>query len=556
MIRAIALATETSHVIGTVELAPTPAGLGLTFVRASGFAAAYAPTPPMVRRAIVVPWAEITEASDDGEALRIRIDSRAVPHHRLILTHLSRDRGFDHTSVARRRVRGELLVAAGAALAVGVVTPLVGALSGVTAAAVAALTTFSAITAALVHGQAVSRRAILGGPTHALERRYLLEEIQRHRAPREPDAIAWRPAPLAAPSASPHAAASPEPTPGDPPRPRSDRLRWPFGELTPAMGGALVAAVLGMLALSVASRFRSSPPPVPPPTAPAAAVVAERAPTPTEHTLTPTPGDPCVCEVPFAGAIPQGVPRVSLLSSVVRRTSDPKRPSLVVEVAAVNNGKEPARRIAGAVTFLASGRRPGEPDRVIRDRGFFYEGPLAPGAAVKWRISGRGLGFRAATTDETTLAPDELASSDAFAALLTARTRSVRIYGAAMLARARDDRAKGAVDKLREEGEDPRLTSISRATEPVLACDLRVKGSRTSACIANSADTLRGPLRVTLVTTTAADAEAAPLSRVVLAEGLVLAPRAGLHLEVDAAVPEESTDTLRDVVIETERSHE
>lgn len=540
MIRAIALATETSHVIGTVELAATPFGLALTFVRASGFAAAYAPTPPAKNRGIVVPWDQVTEASDDGEALRIRIDSPRVPHHRIILTHVSRDRGFDHTSVAKRRVRGELLVAGGAAVAVGAVVPFVGELSGATAGMVAALTTFSAITAALVWGQNLSRRLMLGGAAHANERRVFLQEIHRYLAKGTIDADeALRPEVPAAP------------TPAAPARPaEAGGFRWSFGELTPAMGGALVAAVIGLLALSVAGRFGTPSEPSPTTQAPAAAASAERPREAKREELLPTPGDACVCEVPFAAAIPQAVPRLSLLSSIVRTSPDPKRPSLVVEVAAVNNAKDPARNIAGAVTFLASGRRPGEPDRVIRDRGFFYDGPLAPGAAVKWRLGGRGASFRAGVSDETTLGTDDLASTDAFAKLLSAHTRSVRIHGAAMLARARDDRAKAAIEKLREEGEDPRLVSLARVTEPVLACDLRAKEHKVSACIVNADEGLRGPLRVSLVVSKRSDAESPPLSRVVLAEGLVLAAKSGLRLDADVAVPEESADTFRDVVIE------
>ena len=468
LLRAIAIATETSDVVGTVELACGPRGLALAFVRASGYALAHAPTPPSKSRQIVVPWEHVREISDDGEALRVHIDSPTVPHKRLILTHLTRDQGVTHETVSRQRGLRETAVAATAAIGVGGLTLAASSLGPVTTALFAGLATFSAVTASVLAGQSLARRAMLGGETSANERRLFVAAARSYvEGELIPADVALSPPIIAA--ARPAPAAPAEPTRLPP---------WPVF----AVG---LTAVIGLAAVTT---FRSLGSPTT--TAPLPAAVAqstrEAPPPPVEETR-----DTCTCQTPASPVIPLHVPKVSLLTSVVRKTGDARRPNLVVEVAAVNNGQAPLRDIAGAVTFLAPGPKGDDALRVTRDRGVYSAGPLAPGAAVKWRVGARGTSSRVAVGGADGVLDDEsVPSGDLFEKLLAAQTRSVRVHGATMLARTRDPRASKAIERLREDGRDeetPTLEALGRAIAPVFACQLEIKG-KPSTCVMNTSD--------------------------------------------------------------------
>ena len=225
------------------------------------------------------------------------------------------------------------------------------------------------------------------------------------------------------------------------------------------------------------------------------------------------------------------------------------------------------RQIAGAVTFLAPGRKPDDPLRVTRDRGLFYEGPLAAGAAVKWRVGARGTGYRVALNDERLLDEATLAGPDAFAQLLSANTRSVRVHGAAMLTRMRDERAAPAIDKLREEARDEEaatLASLARAAAAVYTCEVVVtpsasgKGS-ASVCVMNTSDTAQGPLRAVLTLTrraskaTPADDDRA-VSSMPLGRAVTIPAKSGVRVHGAAEVAAAAlTEVVTEVVVEHER---
>lgn len=521
LIRAIAIATETSDVVGTVELGCGPKGLALAFVRASGYAVAHAPTPPAKTRQIVVPWEHVREIADDGEALRVHIDSPTVPHKRLILTHLTRDQGMTHETVARRRGWKETGVAATAAVGVGTLTLAASSLGPVTTALFAGLSTFSAVTAAVLAGQAVARRAVLGGDTAALERRLFVAAARSHlQGELVPADVAL----------SPPIVTSVRPAPAVAAEPSTNRLPpWPVF----AVG---LAAVIGLAAVTT---FRSLGAPTTAPPLPAAV-----APTPREVAppVVEELRDTCTCQTPHSPAIPARVPKVSLLTSVVRRAGDARRPSLLVEVAAVNNSHEPLRDIAGAVTFLAPGPRGDDALRVTRDRGVFYAGPLAPGAAVKWRVGARGTSYRVAVGGADGLLDDDsVASGDLFEKLLGAQTRSVRVHGATMLARTRDPRASRAIEKLREDARDdesPTLDALSRAVAAVFACDVETKG-KTSTCVMNTSDEAVSAKPVLVVRV---GQERAVAARVALTGPTTLPPKTGARYVADGAVEAAAID--------------
>lgn len=560
MIRAIAIATETSDVVGTVELACEPSGLQLSFVRASGYAVAFAPTPPASSRRVIVPWRDVKEASDDGEALRIHLDSPRIPHHRLILTHMTRDRAVDHRALAQRRVKGELVVAAGAALVVGVLVPLAAPLGLGSAALLGAFTTFSAVTGALLVGQSVARRAMLGGAQELLERKLFLAELRQflpHVAVSADEALSPALArTLAPPRHAPAAVATAS-------APLSSGLR----ELSPTLIAVGASAVLGLVALFAGARITGGGESQDDARAPLPAAAIEAtasAPLVPPPVVSPEiPLETCLCQIPASPAVPTRVPRVTVLSSVVKRRSDPRRPSLTVEVAAVNNTSQSLRDVTGAVTFLGPGRKPEDPLRTLRDRGLFYEGPLVSGAAVKWRVSARGTAYRVSMNDDVPLDDAGMASADAFAKLLSANTRSVRVHGAAMLTRMRDERALPAIEKLREdagEEESAVLASLARAAAPVYACELELRGGAPSACVMNTSDEPHGPVRAVLVLSRARDKTPpgedeprGPIGTIPLSRAITIPAKSGVRVRGDeGTVAAKLPDVVAEIVLETE----
>jgi hypothetical protein len=256
-------------------------------------------------------------------------------------------------------------------------------------------------------------------------------------------------------------------------------------------------------------------------------------------------GESCLCQTPTAVAIPVRVPRLTKLAEITRARADARRPSLDLEIAVVNNAASATGEIKGNVSFLHA-LGPGEAPRQVQDRGVFYEGPLAGGAAIKWRVRGRGSSFTIDGLDEAALDDASLASPDAFAKLLDARTRSVRLHGAAMLARARDERAAPAIERLKTDARDDEavfLGSIARAAAPVYACKLAMIAEdegrvAITACVMNTTNEDAGPLEATLALTAGAtrspatrgrpEEAAAPLLRSPLSRRLRVPAKTGV----------------------------
>lgn len=551
MIRAIAVATDTSDLVGTVELSCEPDGLALAFVRASAYAAAFAPTPPAAGRRIVVPWAHVKEAWDDGETLRISLDSPRVPHHRLVLAHLTRDLEMTHERVHRGRRETQWVVAGVAALVMAVAWPLLAHVGGAASLLSGLVLTFSVVSGAVAVSSSLGRNALVGGPDQAAVRRAFFEQMRRHLPKtlvRADEALSPTPAVSAVPPAA------------DAPASLLGRL----GDLGPALLAAGATAVIALLVVSVSGRFVTGTDQAPRDDAssrPATAIAP--APPPS---LVPPPApafetlETCSCQVPSSPAIPTRVPRVSLLSTVLRANRDPRRPSLSVEVAAVNNGATPLKEVTGAVTFLTPGARPEDAMRVRAEKGIYYEGPLAVGAAVKWRVGGRGTDYRVAVTNDDVLDDDGTAPADAFAALLTAHTRSVRLHAAAMLAKKRDERARGAIEKLREDArtdEAPLLASLERAVATVYACDLELTqegaSAGVSACVMNTGDAPTSALSARVSVTRrgpVGEDVASQLADAVLGRAFVLPARTGGRVRGTAMIPASIKDVDVEVRVE------
>lgn len=563
-LRALALATDTSDVVGTVELCCYDEGLLVHFVRVSPYAPSYAPTPPVRGRAAVLPYEAVREAWDDGEALRLTLQHPHLPFRRLALTHVTRDGRYDHRSGHRRRLWAKGLAFAAALSALGAWVPIVQRLAPASAAfwgAAGALAIAAFARAAL---REFDRRSVLGGEASAAERRAFFHELASHLPPslvRDSAPPAWHEraaspfargpaAPANAPpggeAASTEGAAAPSEEPG---------ARW-SGELAPTLVAAAATGLLGLLVLiaSATSGDESeSSAPAPTLEAMASSAMADLptlAPPPPERAE--MPAETCLCQTPLSPAVPQRVPRLTLLPGIKRRNLDPQKPSIEIELAIVNNSATEMREPQGVVSFQRPGRHPGEPPHDANDQSFYFEGGLESGAALKWRLRGRGTTFRIATSEEGYLGDGELASGDAFAKLLGARTRSVRLHGAAMLTRMRDERASAAVEKLREAGvpdEGPFLESLSRAAAPVYGCHLEAEVAETgtlhvSACVMNTAEEDSPPLDAELwllpspARTPVSTGEPDPaIVRSVVAERLRVPAKTGavVRADVDAA---------------------
>lgn len=561
MIRAIAVATDTSDVVGTVELSCEPMGLSLRFVRAAAFAASYVPSLPARGARAIVPWAAIRGVADDGETLRLSLDAPHVPHRRLVLAHFTRDHRRDHTLLHRQRRRAQLVAAGAAALLASSVVPLAtSALTTFGATLLSAIGVFSAVIGATIASQAVGRRVMLGGAEEMAERRAFFFELRSHLpSERVVDEAATALGPAGPQAVSPSLSRPFTPTPAPTVSPwQQQPAAAPSGflrEVTPTLAAVAASAFVALLALFVGGKLLSAPiaPTQPSTQAESASLPAGVAPASSREIL-PDPAPPplpaCLCDRPVSPAIPQRLPRVSFLPRIERANLDPRRPSIALEVAAVNNTGHSLRDVQGQVVFTVPALRDGDPPRVRAERGIYYEGPLLAGGAIKWRVKGRGTSFHISTQDAVPIDDGQIAPADAFAKLLDARTRSVRIHGAMMLARMRDQRATEAIARLREDATDDEastLTSLGRAAAPVFVCDVELTTDEdgraaVSACAMNSTEDESGPLEARVSFSADAAGEDGITRRTVIAEAplrkrFTLAPRTGGRLSTQVELP-------------------
>jgi hypothetical protein len=166
------------------------------------------------------------------------------------------------------------------------------------------------------------------------------------------------------------------------------------------------------------------------------------------------------------------------------------------DVVAVNAGAEPLRDVRIVVTFARrtrKGRRVGATDRGL------YRAELAAGHAVKWHVKGPGTEMRIDVSPAPLLATgrggdakNTVAAADpaAFRKLLSANHATARIHAAMMLAWLRDPTAHDAALSVPASSEaDERLrAAILRATAPVFACDVSVRGGALEACVMNTTE--------------------------------------------------------------------
>lgn len=534
MLRAIAVATDTSDVVGTIDLVCEEGGLWIHFVRASAHASEYIPALALRGQKLLVPYESIREVHDDGETLRLVLAAATIPHRRLILTHFTRDLRQDATTIHQRRQKVQLAAAAASALCAGGLALTARWLGTVSSTLVTTVGAFFAVGGGVWVAQEAGRRAMLGGAETLAERRAFFLDLSRrlslleHRPLLIDDASGTLGPVLEGPAVVRGPSQEPAPEVG------------PLAELYPTLGAVAVAAMVALLAVS-AGRTVVGPGDNPIAAASTTALPAGLAPPPatTSAPLAEEPLGLCMCQGPSSPYLPGRLPRLSVLPRVERQRLDPRRPSTSLELAVVNNSSSPMREIKGNVDFLIpSGGN--TPPRVRGERGFYYEGPLPPGGAIKWHLTGRGTSYRIHHDQDESISDDDLAPADAFANLLDARTRSVRVHGAMMLTRMRDERAAKAVEKLREgETEQDRsiLQGLARAAAPIYVCEIEQtqEGNHLdlAACLMNTTDEEVGPLDAIASIEpfdSSADPEANEPTAHLLRERILLPPKTGVRV--------------------------
>jgi hypothetical protein len=192
---------------------------------------------------------------------------------------------------------------------------------------------------------------------------------------------------------------------------------------------------------------------------------------PTQQPSALPAGDACSCERPDSVLWRLPLPRLSTLMIEQRARSHKDHQHIEMELAIVNNGREPLKEISLGVDFFE-----GEDKEPTKRRPLYYESWLQPGAAIKWHVEARGTSFVVTNPRKELLASEEVAGADAFAELLGANHRPVRLHAAMMLAYLGDPRAKEGAAKLRgalREEEASYLDRVLAAAEPSIACEIR-----------------------------------------------------------------------------------
>jgi len=500
-VRAVAVASERSNAIGTVELECTPHGLVLVHLGVGSFSEDYAPAALTTGTRVLVPWAAIDHADIEGERLFLSFDPALSPHHRLLLANFSSGRSAEPRTIKRQRtiVRVAAVAAAGIVGLTG--AELARRLFGSGPALATGIALGGAI-AVLLLGLLTDRLLAYGGqPPDAVREAFeremdtYLPALERSEQPPAPSRFkGFTLAEL-----------------------QGLLPRTTFAIVVTLTASGLAAVLVAHRTLSgqperqfsareprheartreepAADDAESEPASAPPPRPAAKPKAPARAPAPVASGPGVTLGDPCRCARSDSLLWADPPPRLSVL--LLKQRVRPGRGAIEheslrkrytdVDVAVVNNGSTELRAITLQVLFFA--RDSGSSRREqVDSRPLFYEGPLLPGQAVKWGTNAEGTEIEIQGPALGSLGDDgqSAAPSDRFAELLEAHHRPVRLHAAMMLAYLGDARAREGILKLREalrEDEAPYLDRLLQATADVRVCRLNVSQTASGASI-------------------------------------------------------------------------
>ncbi len=506
-VRAVAIGTERSNAIGSVELECTPPGLVVVYLGVGTFSEGYAPGALTQGTRVLVPWSEVLEARVEGPQVFLSVTPALTPHHKLCLTNFSSGDLPPLTANRQRAILWVGVVAAALvttlllALTLPRVAPRAGAGVTVGVGALAAVVI-------LVLGFLSERRVLFRGLDDGPSRDAFASELSHYlptlvRLPRAPE-----------------------------PRPRPPVLPDLSGLMPRTTAAVAIALTAGLLGLALTGKSLLFPAqdrqaqrsmeederpmgPMLEPQAPAVAPAAAPAPKPAavaKKAEPPAPapaagdsnasrGGRCSCARADSVLWRKPLPKLSILVFDRKLMTGPTRKRLGLNVAVVNNSEEDLREVAMRIGFTEP-VAPGSKERdAVSHEAVYFEGPLKPGKAIKWNIESRGSDIRieeAPAPGDIGPGGDGAASLNKLADLLNANHRPVRLHGAMMLAYLGDKRAREAALKLKEalrEDEAPVLDRIIRALADLRACEFSVTGKRRTrqvqACIFNAGKNAR-----------------------------------------------------------------
>jgi len=560
-VRAIAIASEHSNTVGTVELDCTAQGLSLTYVDAARVGDEGVPIAFERWQRIVVDWDHVRHARHLGSALSLEFELPSTGLQRCLLVHFST--GSDNTlqELQQRRLLMRfgttgvsVILASATALAAPRMSPSVGPWMGLTAGVI-----FAVILIAV--GLKAERYLTDGGRKSKALCEMFADDLLAYvpNIPREPLIIS----------------------------PRS--IKFPrFDGILPrttlaislTLAGALLAALI-MFRWVVAERDETYERETPLYAKAARAhdapsqdrVATPAAPAPETKALPPvqtiqsspptqirSPGQarttgPCDCQRADSLLWSQPLPKLSLIVLSSRRYKKHEHEHVELEFAAINNSDREISELTSMAEFFEQDPPPSSKLVSVSTRAVYYKGPLQPGDAIKWHVDAEGTTFRLHPPAENgnpvsgSLEDNgsNAAPTNSIAKLLKAHNRPVRLHGAMLLAFLRDPRAREATvelgDSLRE-SESSYLRRLLEALSEIRMCQVQVAGNgaqrRVIGCVFNSSDTPRTPVEVVVraldATVSAADPVGAPPQ--IIAEKSVILPgaiaaKAGVFAQID-----------------------
>lgn len=512
-IRATATGSAHSNAIGQVELTCTPAGLAIGLYGVGAYSEGYATGALTSGTRFTIPYSQIKTARLQGDEVFLEFDAPSFPHSRLTLSRFSAGPGVPLTELHKRR-----LILNFAALSTAAIATLAGTMLAPVHAserlAWGALG-YGAVAGAIVLalGYSLDQSLFVRPPGEDATREAFLGDLSLHY---------------------PHILRT-----GAPP-PRRKPARVPnFTALLPRSAGAIgvVLAATILTALVTGQRLISADGDASRRLARAEARAEEardlaspreiQEQTPREETPVPTsaPTDGlesesaepskdsgksvtierrCLCDRADSQLWKNPIPKLSGVLIETRALPRKTFTKTELQVAVVNNSDTPIDEITLHVQFFETRGKKRVP---TKERPLYFEGPLGPGEAIKWKTEARGTEFEVAIPDLGNLGPngDGAAPADAFVELLKdANHRPVRLHAARLLSYLGDDRAREGALELKDAmraAEAPYLRRILAATGDIRICDIEIRpgaDGSVGACVYNGTDQDREGLGVQL----------------------------------------------------------
>ncbi len=562
-VRAIAIASESSNTVGTVELECTERGLSLTFIDAARVSAEGVPIAYERWQQIWIDWPSVRHARRRGAALALEFELPSSGVQQCLLVHFSSGHDVTLQELQQRRLLLRLwtigvsvVLASAIALAAPRYSPTIGPLMGLVAGVA-----FAAIL--ITVGARAERFLTDGGRQSEMLGEVFVNDLLGYvpNIPRDPLVASVK-----------HFSF-----------PRFDGIlpRTTLA-ISLTLAGALLAALIMFRWIATArddsldeasqsftgaarsAMVQKTEPAEASAIAPIAAASKQPADQIQPPALSPEPTatagvarttGPCECQRSDSLLWSHPLPRLSLIVLSSRRYKRHEHEHVELEFAAINNSDRDIAELTSMAEFFQQDPPPSSKLVSVSTRAVYYQGPLHPGEAIKWHVDAEGSTFRLHPASENG-APitgsledngSNAAPTDAIAKLLKAHNRPVRLHGAMLLAFLRDPRAREATvelgDSLRE-SESSYLRRLLEALSDLRLCQVQVAGNgnqrRVLACVFNTTDAPRTPVEVIIRALDATVSTADPVGDPpeILAEKSAVLPvsipaKAGVFAQID-----------------------